>query len=197
MPGLCPVGRERGGGVSGRGARYGGSADPARLGHADRHPAVFERPGGIVPFVLEQQLIEPGPLRESGTAEQRSVPFGMGHGVWSPARQDQLSIAPDTREIDIHPQVPALVEECAKLGCSESWSIVADLEEAATIAAHSGIQLAHAGPAGRALLPGGHVPGSVPCSTRAPSTLIRSTRVEQATPAFRYASAMAWATRAA
>jgi hypothetical protein len=63
-----------------------------------------------VPLVLEQQLIETRPLRECGTAEQGSVPFGMGHGVRSPARQNQLSIAPDTREIDVHPQVPALVE---------------------------------------------------------------------------------------
>ena len=71
----------------------------------------------------------------------------MSHGMRSPARQDQLPIAPDTRKIYVHSQDVPFVEKGSQLGGPQCWRVVVDLEQAAALAAYSGIELAHTSPA--------------------------------------------------
>ena len=56
-----------------------------RLRHADRHAAILERAGRVVPLVLEQQPRQPGPAVERLAVEQRRVALRVRHHV---ARRD-------------------------------------------------------------------------------------------------------------
>ena len=76
------VAADAGGGAVRGGARRGVSrrrADRAmraglhRLRHRHDHPAVLERPGGILPFELQPQLGAPDVARQRGSGDQRRV----------------------------------------------------------------------------------------------------------------------------
>src|SRR3989442_1215034 len=73
------VGGERRSGVSGRRAGNRGRAHPPRLGHADGHAAGLEGAGGVVPFVLEEELRDAGPGGDGRAGEERRVALGGAH----------------------------------------------------------------------------------------------------------------------
>ena len=74
---------QRGGGVAGRGAGDDASADRLGVAHADGHPPVLERGGGIVPLVLELEVA----VRETGVARQAIVT--VERGVALPAADER------------------------------------------------------------------------------------------------------------
>src|SRR5487761_1965341 len=158
---LRRVGRERGRRVALGGAGHRACAEAARHAHADGHAAILEAAGGILAFVLQIELIQPGigadappasVIRCGANGMQRRIALSARDDALLWQRQCQLAIAPDAAASAARDRAEPL-RECRAQGLSGEWlqrkGLWRDVEGGSAVAAEARAAPRSCGAAGR------------------------------------------------
>jgi len=132
-PGQRRVGGHRGGGVAGGGARQGPGAAQSCVRYRHGHPPVLEGTGRVHSLDLAAEIGDPGPIGETFSEHERSVPLRIAEDrlVWHRG-EDQLLEPPHSRRLAVASGAAPRVEKPAEQGPGKAGRAMPHLVETTT-----------------------------------------------------------------